>query len=188
MQVPLIVAFEGVEHSDAVESRIREEAKKLEQFHDHLTSARIVVARPQHRHHQGNTYQLRIHLIAPGGVDIHIDRDPGVSGRHEDIKVTITDAFDAARRKLQDAFRKQKGHVKVHEASPHGVVLSLSPEQNCGFISASDGREIYFHRNSVADSGFDNLSAGAEVRFSEAPGDKGPQATFVRLVGKHHLD
>jgi hypothetical protein len=32
MQVPLQVAFEGIQHSDAIEARIREEAHKLEQF------------------------------------------------------------------------------------------------------------------------------------------------------------
>jgi cold shock CspA family protein len=29
--------------------------------------------------------------------------------------------------------------------------------------------------------------AGSEVRFVEEIGEKGPQASTVRLVGKHHL-
>ena len=45
----------------------------------------------------------------------------------------------------------------------------------------------YFHRNSVTDGKFDDLKVGQEVRFSEEAGTKGPQATFVRPVGKHHL-
>jgi len=49
------------------------------------------------------------------------------------------------------------------------------------------GREVYFHRNSVADGKFDDLKVGQEVRFSETVGDKGPQATSVHPVGKHHL-
>ena len=36
-----------------------------------------------------------------------------------------------------------------------------------GFIATSDGREIYFHRNSVIDDAFDRLSVGSEVRFAE---------------------
>lgn len=186
IQSPLAIAFEGVRHSDAIEARIRQEAEKLEQFHDRLTAARVVVARPQHRHHAGDTYHIRIHLLAPGGVDVHVSRDPAADGRHEDVYVTITDAFDAARRQLQDAIRRQEGSVKRHEAPPHGVIRSLLPNEDCGFITTTDGREIYFHRNSVADDGYDRLEAGQDVRFAEEMGDKGPQATFVRPVGKHH--
>jgi cold shock CspA family protein len=39
----------------------------------------------------------------------------------------------------------------------------------------------------VASGGFDGLEVGQEVSFSEAVGDKGPQATLVRPIGKHHL-
>ena len=53
--------------------------------------------------------------------------------------------------------------------------------------AAPDGREIYFHRNSVLDAGFDRVSVGAEVRFVEEEGVRGPQASTVRLVGKHLL-
>ncbi len=49
-------------------------------------------------------------------------------------------------------------------------------------------REIYFHRNAVADNGYHALEAGQEVRFSEDIGDKGPQATIVQPIGKHHLE
>ena len=101
--------------------------------------------------------------------------------------MTIRDAFKAARRQLQDIVRRRGGHVKEHEAPPHGTIAELHPEADHGFIASSDGRHIYFHRNSVADDGFDDLREGEEVRFSEAEGDKGPQAAFVRPVGKHHL-
>ena len=58
--------------------------------------------------------------------------------------------------------------------------------EDCGFIETADGREIYFHRNAVLDGAFDRLSVGSEVRFIEEQGDKGAQASTVRLVGKHH--
>jgi cold shock CspA family protein len=77
--------------------------------------------------------------------------------------------------------------VKAHETPPHGTISSLVPERDHGFISTSDGREIYFHRNSIADGKFGDLKVGQEVRFSEAAGDKSSEATSVRPVGKHHL-
>lgn len=187
MQVPLQIHFEHIAHVDFIEERVRREAAKLERFCDRITSARVVVGRPQHRHHKGDTYALRIHLTVPGAADIAVSRDPAATGRHEDVQVTITDAFDEAQRQLQDLVRKRDGNVKRHESPPHGTISKLAPERDHGFIAASDGREVYFHRNSVEGGDFDKLSVGQEVRFSEATGDKGPQATIVNPIGKHHL-
>ncbi len=187
MQVPLQISFEHIGQSDPIEARIREEAEKLEEFYERITSARVVIARPQHRHHKGDTYAVRIHLTLPGSPDIVINRDPAVTGAHEDAYVTIRDAFNAARRQLQDIVRERQGQVKAHETPPHGTIASLHPEADYGFIAAADGREIYFHRNSVEAGKYDELEVGQEVRFSEAIGDKGPQATIVRPVGKHHI-
>jgi cold shock CspA family protein/ribosome-associated translation inhibitor RaiA len=188
MQVPLHISFEHIGHSDPIEARVREEAKKLEQFHGRITAARVVIGRPQHRHHKGDTYRVRIHLTVPGAADIVINRDPDVTGAHEDAYVTIRDAFKAARRQLQDLVREQQGQVKMHAPPPHGVIASLYPDRDHGFITSADGREIYFHRNSVEGGAFEKLRVGEEVRFSEEVGVKGPQATYVRALGKHHLE
>jgi cold shock CspA family protein len=37
------------------------------------------------------------------------------------------------------------------------------------------------------DADFDDLEIGDEVRFDEESGDEGPQATTVKLIGKHHI-
>jgi cold shock CspA family protein len=186
VQVPLKITFQDIGHSDAIEARLREEAKKVEKLYDRITSMQVVVARPQHRHHKGDTFHIKLYLAIPGAADIVITREPAATGAHEDIYVTIRDAFKAARRQLQDLTRKRQGQVKQHEAAPHGTIAKLHSEQDYGFISASDGREIYFHRNSVASGKFDDLKLDQEVRFSEASGDNGPQATIVTPIGKQH--
>jgi ribosome-associated translation inhibitor RaiA len=106
MQTSLQIAFEHVAHSDALETTVRAEVQRLERFHDRITSARVVIARPQHRHHKGDTYSVRIHLSLPAGKHIEVTRDPAATGRHEDPHVTIRDAFDVARRQLQDQMGK----------------------------------------------------------------------------------
>jgi cold shock CspA family protein len=64
-------------------------------------------------------------------------------------------------------------------------VLRLIPERDHGFIEAKDGREIYFHRNSVVGRGFEALRVGDDVRFveeainNESPREESPQATIV---------
>jgi cold shock CspA family protein/ribosome-associated translation inhibitor RaiA len=187
MEEPIQIVFEHIGPSEAIEKRILKEAKKLERFYDRITSARVVVSRPQHRHHKGDLFAIRIVLSIPGAADIAISREPAVTGEHEDVYVTIRDAFKAARRQLQDLTRVRQGHVKEHAVPPHGRIAALYPEADHGFIASADQREIYFHRNSVAGGKFDELRVGQEVRFSETMGDKGPQATIVRPVGKHHL-
>jgi len=57
-----------------------------------------------------------------------------------------------------------------------------------GRIASADGTEVYFHRNSVVDADFDSLSPGTEVRFVVESGEYGPQASTVKVVGKHHIN
>ena len=76
--------------------------------------------------------------------------------------------------------------VKHHAEASHGRVKNLLAREDCGFIETADGRQIYFHRNAVLDAAFDRLKVGSEVAFAEEEGVKGPQASTVRVVGKHH--
>ena len=84
-----------------------------------------------------------------------------------------------SRRALEDHARRQRGDVKSHEEQPHGLVSKLFPDRGYGFIETPDGIEVYFHKNSVADPGFDRLTVGTEVRFVEEDGEHGPQASTV---------
>jgi len=53
------------------------------------------------------------------------------------------------------------------------------PDKNHGFIESGEGREVYFHRNSVARKEFDSLSVGDEIRYVEEKDDLGLQASIV---------
>ena len=187
MQVPLEIVFEGIDPSEFVEAKIRGEVDRLERFSDRITSCRVVVDAPHRHHKKGNLYLVRIHMTLPGGREVTINRNAHDKHAHEDAHVAIRDAFRAARRRLQDETRRAQGKVKVHEVPPHGRVAKLFAEESYGFIASSDGRDIYFHANSVANGAFARLSVGDEVRFEEEAGDKGAQATVVKPVGKHHV-
>ena len=112
-------------------------------------------------------------------------RAPPQNKRNEDVYVAVRDAFKIAQRQLQDYVRERRGDVKHHEDPPHGRILRLF--EDYGFIATPDGREVYFHRNSLLGESFDKLEVGTEVRFAEERGEKGPQASTVKLIGKHHL-
>ncbi|MSO91826.1 MAG: HPF/RaiA family ribosome-associated protein [Rhodospirillales bacterium] len=187
MQVPINISFRHTEPSPAVEAFIREKAAALEKFSHRITALAVVVECPPRRPRGGMFYQVRLHLSMPGK-DILVGRDRMKDESHRDVYVAIRDAFNAASRQLQDYARTIRGDVKTHETPPHGTVARVFEDDGYGFIESSDGREIYFHRNSVvSNGGFKELKVGTLVRFVEEMGEKGPQASTVTPLGKHHL-
>jgi cold shock CspA family protein/ribosome-associated translation inhibitor RaiA len=186
MSLPIEIVFHNVDRSPAVEQAVREHAAKLEPLAPHITSCRVTIEAPHKHHQQGNLYTVRVDLRYTGGEAL-ASRAPSAHHAHEDVYVAVRDAFKAARRQVQDFVRVRRGQVKPHEAPPHGRIAALDRERNCGRIATADGREIYFHRNSVVNASFDQLEPGTEVRFSEEAGDEGPQASTVHVIGKHHI-
>jgi cold shock CspA family protein len=204
MQLPLQITFRNVEPLEGVEESIRAEAKKLETFYSQIMGCRVAVETPHGHHRKGNLYHIRIDLTLPG-TELVIKHEPGLSKGirqaggaemkkrlevrvpHRDLQLTIHDAFRIAGRRLQDYARRQRGDVKAHEARSIGRVIKLLPEEGYGFLTTPDGREVYFHKDSVLNRGFRRLRVGSEVGFVEEQGEKGPQASTVRMSGKRPI-
>ena len=186
MELPLQITFRDMEPSEAIEAKIREKTVKLDTVYDRIMGCHVVVQAPHRHHHKGKLYQVHIDLTVPQG-ELVVSREPKDDHTHEDVYVAIRDAFRAAERQLEDYARRQRGAVKTHELPQSvGKIAKLFPESNFGIITTPDGLEVYFHRNSVAEEAFDKLEIGTEVRFVESMGEKGPQASTVSAVGKHH--
>lgn len=186
MELEPEITFRNLPHSDALEENIRQRISKLDQYFEHIMSCSVVVEAGHKHHHKGNLYHVRIALTVPGK-ELVVSRNPKKHQAHEDPYVTVRDAFNAAQRQLEDYARKIRNDVKTHEAPDHGRVAELSASRDFGRIETPDGREVYFHRNSLLDSDFKKLKEGDEVRFVEEQGDKGPQASTVKKIGKHHI-
>jgi ribosomal subunit interface protein len=188
MQLPLQITFRHMDSSDAVAARIRERTEALERFFDRIVSCRVVVECQHPRRQQGNLFRVRVDLKVPGS-EIVVGRDPETHHAREDVYVAIRDAFDVTRRLLEDYVRQGRGDVKLHAVPDHGRIARLLPDRDCGFIASADGDDIYFHRNSVANGGFNKLAIGDEVRFVAQPSESAerPQASTVVPLGKHHL-
>lgn len=180
MQIPLQITLRDMPPSEAVETRIREKAQKLDSFYDRIMSCRVVVESPQRHQHQGKLHSVRIDLSVPGA-ELVVNRV-----EHEDIYVAIRDAFNAIGRKLEDYARRQRGDVKIHDVPHHGRITKIFPAQGYGFIETPDRRELYFNRNSVVEPEFEQLEIGAEVSYVEEQGKEGPQARRVS-TGKHQV-
>jgi ribosomal subunit interface protein len=186
MQQPLQISFRGLDHSPAIEARVRELAEYLERFEDRITSCHVSVQAPHHHHHQGQLYDVRIQVRVPGK-DIVVNREGSNNHAYEDVYVALRDAFEAAARRLEDHAQRREHRARGNEPPPRAHVTRVFPQEGYGFIETDDGLEVYFHEHSVVD-GFEKLEVGDEVRLeiAEQESDKGPQATTVRLVGKHH--
>ncbi|MGZ4999695.1 MAG: HPF/RaiA family ribosome-associated protein [Methylomonas sp.] len=178
MQIPLQITFRGIPKSEAVEARIREKVSKLERFHSNIMSCRVAVESEHQHHHQGNQYHIRIDITTPRK-ELVVSREHHDKQAYEDIYVAIRDAFNAAARQLEDHARVRRGDVKHHDFQNTGTVIRLFPENDHGFIESADGREIYFHRNSVNGEGFDALTIGAQIRYIEEQDDQGPRASTI---------
>jgi cold shock CspA family protein len=201
--IPTQVTFRGLAHSDTFETYVRERVAWLEQFYANIVRCRVLVELPHRHHHDGRHFHVRIEVTVPGGPPIVISHEPSLHGPLKDLEqaehhkgteiegvhryahVAVHEAFDAARRRLQDFAREQRGDVKTHELPAHGTVAEVSKVDGYGFIQA-DERQIYFARPSVLDEAFEELVVGTPVAFVEEMGEKGPQASTVRMLGKHH--
>ena len=119
MKIPMIIAFEGFESTQAIEDQIRRQAAKLDTYFDRLTSCRVSLRCPHHHKQRGRLYSVRIDMTVPDA-EIVVNKRHDLDHSHEDLNVAIRDAFDAARRQLQDYVRKMRSDVKGHSRNKTG--------------------------------------------------------------------
>lgn len=60
-----------------------------------------------------------------------------------------------------------------------GTVKWFSQRKGYGFISTSDGRDIFVHYSNIEGEGFKTLAEGDAVSFDIVDGEKGPRAENV---------
>jgi cold shock CspA family protein/ribosome-associated translation inhibitor RaiA len=185
MQTPLEIEFQGMTADESLRSIILDHIAGLEERFGRVTACRVAIRAPSEHHRKGGLYEVTIHLLLPQGREVDIGRTPSADERHADVQFAVNDAFKRARRRLQDHARRMRGQVKSHDALPVGTVTRV--DDSFGFLETTDGREVYFHRNSVLNGGFTQLAPGARVSFFEEVGNKGAQASTVKPLGKHGL-
>lgn len=108
MQIPLQITLRNLAKSDAVESEIRKKAEKLDRYHRHIMSCRVVVELPSRHKHQGKEFVVRLDIKVPGS-EIVVNHD-----HHEDLYVALHEAFHAAQRRLEDHARAIDGRYNGH--------------------------------------------------------------------------
>jgi cold shock CspA family protein len=187
MQQPLKLEFRDIPTllKAVIEPIVIERAQRLDKYYPGIVSGRVVVEKRQGRRRKGDLYRTAITLTVPKK-QIVVNREHPCHHSHEDALVTVGHAFDDAARQLEEYARITHKDLKDHDLPAHGMISKIFPEAGYGFIQGFGTEEIYFHRNSVID-GFDNLETGMDVRFEMEDGNKGPQASTVKIVHREHL-
>ena len=120
MQLPLQLQFRNMDPSAAIEAAVQKYVDKLKLFNGDIISCRVAIEAPHKHQYKGKLYHVVVDVRLPGK-EIVVSRAPEDQQAHEDVYVAIRDAFDAARRQIQDYAKIRRGQVKAHEPPPQEV-------------------------------------------------------------------
>ena len=112
MQTPARIEFEGITPSPETRQAIDRHLADLERHYGRITACRIVIRGPGEHHQSGGQYEASIRLALLDGREVNVRRTPNADGRYADLTFAIDNAFDRARRQLQDSARIMRGDVK----------------------------------------------------------------------------
>ncbi|MGE0448740.1 MAG: HPF/RaiA family ribosome-associated protein [Vicinamibacterales bacterium] len=148
--IPTQTTFRGLPHSAALDAEIRDHVAWLEQFAPDIVRCRVLIELP-HRHRQAaRQFHVRLEITVPGAEPIVVNRQPSLhraardseeGAHHKDTEidaeqryagVAVREAFDAARRRLEDVRREQRGDVKTHAASGAGRGVDVGANASLG--------------------------------------------------------
>jgi ribosome-associated translation inhibitor RaiA len=125
MQVPIEIAFQNCDPSEAVRSEILRLAQRLEKFSSRITSCHVAVIREEKRSRHGGPFKIDIRIAMPGHNDVIVSRSHDDQPEREHVLVAVREAFGAAQRQVEDAVRELRGQVKIHAAEDHGRVAKF---------------------------------------------------------------
>jgi ribosomal subunit interface protein len=178
MQQPLQITFRDVDHSEAVEARIREKIAKLDTFYNHITSCRVVVEQVQKHQHQGKLHNISIYASVPGK-DLAVSNHP-----NENLYLAIQTAMDSLREQLDNYHQRLYGDTKDHGVRLTGEIVRLVADGFYGFIADDEKNEYYFNLTHLVDKKFYQLRVGEKVHFLPGMGYEGFETRRVSVPRK----
>ncbi|GAB3759050.1 HPF/RaiA family ribosome-associated protein [Ramlibacter monticola] len=110
MKLPLDLRFIGMAPSPALEEAVQGKVAQLDRFGSEVMACRVTIEQEHKHQNQGRLFSVRIDVTLPGH-ELAINRV-----QDEDAYVALRDAFDAARRKVDESMRIRRGEVKQHNA------------------------------------------------------------------------
>ncbi|PIE64219.1 MAG: cold-shock protein [Desulfobacterales bacterium] len=174
----LKIEARNVELKNGWQIKIEEEqAKLLRHYASFVLHLRVAIEATTH--HKEGGFEVKIVASVPNGTLV-------VSRKGDKVRPLLVEGFDVLTQQLKERLRKkrkaQKNNDQPMETDSVGIVHKVSPHESYGFITSFDQREIYFHENALKNVSIDDLAEGDSVLYGESRGDKGPQASWVRVA------
>ncbi len=121
MTVPLEIHFNGLDKSDAMETRVREKFAKLERHFDRMNGCRVVLEAPHRNPAKAKVFQVKVEISVKGGKPIIINHEREGAHANEDLALTIRDAFEIALRQVDEMAAQISGRGRTEQARrrPH---------------------------------------------------------------------
>jgi hypothetical protein len=111
MSFPIQITFRHMLPSRVFEDRIRHLAQRLEKFSTRITSVYVVVEKPHQSRAQGGLFDVHVSVCVPGNF-IVVRRSHSADPEHSNAWIALRDAFNAAKRSLQDYEKVTRGVAK----------------------------------------------------------------------------
>jgi ribosomal subunit interface protein len=108
MRRPLQITSRDFPLTEAMRTTIQQRSENLEHYCGRLTGCHVVIEAPVHHHRRGGPFSVRIDLRTPGA-ELSVNKQDA-----DDLEVAIREAFDSARRRLEDHLRELRHDVKTH--------------------------------------------------------------------------
>jgi len=176
----LKIEARNVELRKGWQTKIEEEQEKLiRNFAGFVLHLRVAIEATTH--HKEGGFEIKLIASVPNDTVV-VTRKGGA------VRPLLIEAFDVLSLQLKEIIRKKRKSKKTVDAAvdgdSFGTIRKLSPHESYGFITTFDERDVYFHENALKNVNMDDLSEGDGVVYGETLGDKGPQASWVRLANK----
>ena len=174
----LKVEARNVELKKGWQIKIDEEKEKLlKNYAGFVLHLRVSIEATAH--HKEGGYEVKIVASVPNDTVV-------VTRKGDPVRPLLIEAFDVLTLQLKEILRKKRKSKKQPEpvtaGDSVGIIHKVSPHESYGFITTYDHREIYFHENALKNIQIDDLVEGDSVIYGESLGDKGPQASWVRVA------
>jgi cold shock CspA family protein/ribosome-associated translation inhibitor RaiA len=173
----LKIETRNVELRKGWQTKIEEEKEKLIcHYANFILHLRVTIEATSH--HKEGGFEIKLIASVPNDTVV-------VTKKGESVRSSLVEAFDVLSLNLKEILRKkrkgQKGIEQTGNSDHYGIIRKISPLESYGFITSSDERDIYFHENALKNANIDDLVEGDSVFYGETVGDKGPQASWVRV-------
>ena len=88
------------------------------------------------------------------------------------------------RRQTNDVFTKQKNYQEVQKGYGHmkGTVKMFNKDKGFGFITTSEGKDVFFHYSSLVMNSFKTIDAGEKVEFDVEESPRGQRAINIHKI------